>query len=203
MPEEKKETLFEISGQYRDSAKAAFDEELSEEQRAIAFRKLIESDGKINDKVNSYLWIIQEKVSLANARKEQAARMKALADKSKKEADRMEEYLLAKLIEMGILEVETDQFHLKVVNKGGVQPLVIIDEDKIPEEFFHYPPQLDKKKVKQRLEDEEKLMAAIDKGEVDYDELTEEYQALVDDVREGRSISQWARLEPRGKRLKY
>jgi hypothetical protein len=89
--------------------------------------------GKITQKADNIVALVRQIEGMAELRAAEAKRMKTLADADSKRADRLRDYLLRHLVEIGVEHVETARFRIAVrQNPPAVQ---VVDADAVPEEF--------------------------------------------------------------------
>lgn len=84
---------------------------------------------------------------LKNAAKELETHAKALTNK----ADKLKERLMEGMIAMDKEVINTEHFTIKVMGKGGIQPLVIDKPDEIPESFYKVVYEVDNDKIREFL----------------------------------------------------
>lgn len=114
---------FDQHGEDSPEAEAAFREHAS--ALAEAF------DSKADD----YAALIRVCETRSEARRHEAARMKALADSDEVLSSRLRETMRAAMEATGRVRVDTPRFRLAVRTNGGKIPVVIEDEAALPAEF--------------------------------------------------------------------
>ena len=82
-------------------------------------------DAALEDKAEGYASVIQELALRAKARKDEAARIRALAEADEAVADRLKRRLKEAMEATGKTKIDTPRFKLSVAGNGGKQPLVI------------------------------------------------------------------------------
>ena len=91
---------------------------------------------ELADKVDRYLVLIAEKTAIAKARKEEAARLAALAKEDENLAKRLKTTLQAFLESRGMTKMETPRHKLAIAKNGGKAPVMLRVEPKdLPSEF--------------------------------------------------------------------
>lgn len=108
----------------------------NDEQREALMKELHDMELAKEDKFDGYIYKIKSLLALADARKAEAARMKSLADATKKKADNLEAFLLEFMQKRGIHEVATSKHQIKVVKKGGKPKVELLcPDEEVPEGF--------------------------------------------------------------------
>jgi hypothetical protein len=93
-------------------------------------------DAALEDRAEAYASVIQELALRAKARKDEAARIRALAEADEAVADRLKKRLKEAMETTGKQVIDTPRFKLSVAGNGGKQPLVIeTPVDDLPAEF--------------------------------------------------------------------
>lgn len=120
-------TLYELT-QERAALYALLNElegELTEENEEAIDQWLRESKELLQQKVDAYCVVIQEKIAQGEARKKEAERLAALAVSDLSSAKRLKQRLLHFLKENDTPKMETPRFKLRVSKNGGVQKLLL------------------------------------------------------------------------------
>lgn len=91
--------------------------------------------GAFEAKADDYAALVRVCETRAAARREEAERMKKLADDDERLAERLRSTLLDAMQVTGLQKVETEHFRLAVRRNGGKIPVVIQDEASIPVEY--------------------------------------------------------------------
>jgi hypothetical protein len=93
-------------------------------------------DAALEDRAEAYASVIQELALRAKARKDEAARIRALAEADEAVADRLKRRLKEAMEATGKHRIDGVRFKLSVAANGGKQPLVIeTPVDDLPSEF--------------------------------------------------------------------
>ena len=93
-------------------------------------------DAALDDKAEGYASVIQELALRAKARKDEAARIRALAEADEAVADRLKKRLKEAMESTGKTKIDGLKFKLSVAANGGKQPLIIDGSaDDLPPEF--------------------------------------------------------------------
>ena len=112
-------------------------------------------DAALEDKAEGYASVIQELALRAKARKDEAARIRALAEADEAVADRLKKRLKEAMEATGKTKIDGLKFKLSVAANGGKQPLVIeAPVDDLPAEF----------KVVKHEPNKEAIRAALEAG---------------------------------------
>jgi hypothetical protein len=114
--------LFEVGGDVTD-----------EEADAAITAWLRESDGALRDKLDAYGAVIREREGLAKLRKDEADRLRALAQTDANTVSRLKARLQYFFESEGIEKIETDRFKFGLANNGGALPVVVkVDARELP-----------------------------------------------------------------------
>lgn len=108
--------------------------DITEEEAAAAIDAwLAEADAPLKVKLDGYGSVIRERELKAAARKEEAARIAALAQTDANIAKRLKERLQWFFQEEGIEKMETDRFKFTLANNGGKAPILVsVPVDQLP-----------------------------------------------------------------------
>ena len=127
-------SLYELSGQYVQVFNALADSEMDELTISDTLEGL---EGEISDKCINMAAFIRNLCASSESIKQAES---AMADRRKaieKKADRIESYLLANMIKVGVLKVESPYFVVSVKNNP---PSVVLDDVAIlPADYWRYP----------------------------------------------------------------
>jgi len=133
--------LTEMGGDISDPAvAAAIDEWIDEIQR------------NIEKGTDRYVGLIREMELRAEARTNEAKRLKELASIDENAASRLRDRLKQFYDANSISKVKTERFNVTVQKNGGKAPLELIDMAQVPEQFIEWQPALDKEKVRTAIE---------------------------------------------------
>ena len=121
---------------------------------------LTDSEGLFDSKVESYCGVIGELEALAEARKVEAARIKALQVKTEARIRSMRDALKSSFQNLGVERLETTRYRVRLQRPGGLAPLILEDSEPIPSEFCRLVQQADKEKIRAALTAGEVLMFA-------------------------------------------
>lgn len=114
---------FDTFGHGSDEAAAAIAEHTSE---------LIES---FDEKVDDYAALIRSCETRAAGRMDESARMRKLAQDDESLAIRLRLAVMTAMRQTGQPKVQTARFSLSVVRNGGAIPVIISNEEELPEQF--------------------------------------------------------------------
>ena len=142
----------ELAGLIDLAERCANDEEMS---LAVA-EHTAAIDEALEAKAEDYASLVKSLEARAAARKEEAARITALAKSDAALADRLKLALRESMTRTGRLKINTNRFRLSVVANGGKIPIVIDDESSIPELYTQM-------QVSYTI-DKEAIRSAIDAG---------------------------------------
>ena len=142
-------TLYQITGEYLNLLDMADEED-------EAFLDTLESiQGEIEEKAESYVVVMKEMdASIAKY----DAEIKRLTDRMNtisNHKDEMKRKLFFAMIEMGVEEIKTEHFKLKICNNGGQLPMKVTGD--VPNNFQKVILEPDNKKIREALEKGENL----------------------------------------------
>ena len=166
--------LFDLTNASLDLRNLADCEELDEQTRFALRGQLQRADGEWESKAESYASIIREIEARADARNAESLRISALAASDSARALALKGILMEAMEYLGKPKLETTRFRISIVGNGGKQPITMLD-DNIPAEFMRVPEPVPVEPVPDMVRIREAL--------------------------EGGELLDFARLEPRGKRL--
>ncbi len=151
---QKRRTLYDI-GEDMAAIDALLNElggDVTDEQVDAALTAwMAEASTALATKVDGYLMLVRERQQTAAMRKEEAARLNALATVDANSADRLKERLHQFMVEKNILKIETDHFKVTLAKNGGKAPLVL-NEDQVPIGFKRMQWTIDKDAIRDALE---------------------------------------------------
>jgi len=114
---------------------------------------------EMNERVNSYLWVIRKQKQLAEYRAVEGKRLRELAEQSENLAKRLEGQLLNFMDSHNLNKLETKDF--KVSPRHASQEPLIVDEDfpldQVPEEFVVVSRVVNRKLVKEAIKGGQQL----------------------------------------------
>lgn len=126
-----------------------------------ALTRLLDLTSQRADKVNAYCSLIRELELRAQARLEEAERLREAADRASALRSDLHDRLLLAMKTMDIQKVETTLFTVTRAKNGGKAPLVI-DEAAVPDEYVVLveSAKIDKERIREELEKGAKLSFA-------------------------------------------
>lgn len=128
------------------------DDEMSDEEKDMAIRQHAETLGDVREAVLALAEAAMAAKAIGEARREEAARIKALADQATGAAERSKRIIMDLMTVAGIQKVEGVSCKVSIAANGGVLPLVILDESAIPEDFWINVPKIDNSRVRNAIE---------------------------------------------------
>lgn len=147
--------LYQLTNNYETVLNMLYDED-ADEQMILDTLEAIE--GEIEDKANNYAKIIKELEAKQNARKEEAKRLTESAKVFENRVKALKSNLFNSMKSTGKTKFATDLFSFNIAKNGGKQTLTI-DGD-VPEEYTKTVIENDTDKIRQALENGEKLTFA-------------------------------------------
>lgn len=147
-------TLYEITGEYCALLEYADSTDEADEQ---VFLDTLESvRGELEVKADSYAAVITEINAEIEKFNAELKRLAARRDAMKNNVRRMKEMMLEAMEVMGVKEIPTQHFKLKVQGNGGPRPMEV-DTDKVPDSFQKVIYEPDTDKIRKALENGEEL----------------------------------------------
>lgn len=167
---EKKRSLYDISADYADFDSLIEsidpDEITPEQQEALdAYYKTLSEER--DAKLDNYGGLIKDIEARGNARKEEAARIEALADADLAKVKLLKGRLLGFFQVNKITSaIQTLRFKFARQNNGGVAPLIIEKEYEdnpvtLPEQFVKMVPEIDREALRKALDGEDEELKAL------------------------------------------
>ena len=147
--------LYQLTNNYETVLNMLYDED-ADEQMILDTLEAIE--GEIEDKANNYAKIIKELEAKQNARKEEAKRLTESAKVFENRVKALKNNLFNSMKATGKTKFATDLFSFNIAKNGGKQTLTIDGE--VPEEYTKAVIENDTDKIRQALENGEKLIFA-------------------------------------------
>ena len=147
--------LYQLTNNYETVLNMLYDED-ADEQMILDTLEAIE--GEIEDKADNYAKIIKELEVKQNARKEEAKRLTESAKVFENRVKALKSNLFNSMKATGKTKFATDLFSFIIAKNGGKQTLTIDGE--VPEEYTKAVIENDTDKIRQALENGEKLTFA-------------------------------------------
>ena len=147
--------LYQLTNNYETVLNMLYDED-ADEQMILDTLEAIE--GEIEDKADNYAKIIKELEAKQNARKEEAKRLTESAKVLENRVKALKSNLFNSMKASGKTKFATDLFSFNIAKNGGKQTLTIDGE--VPEEYTKAVIENDTDKIRQALENGEKLTFA-------------------------------------------
>lgn len=144
--------LYQLTNNYETVLNMLYDED-ADEQMILDTLEAIE--GEIEDKADNYAKIIKELEAKQNARKEEAKRLTESAKVLENRVKALKSNLFNSMKATGKTKFATDLFSFNIAKNGGKQTLIIDGE--VPEEYTKAVIENDTDKIRQALENGEKL----------------------------------------------
>jgi hypothetical protein len=122
-------SLYAITNEISDIIDALLEGGQTEADANAALEEHLASlDTALEQKSEAYASVIQDLSIRAKARKDEAARIRALAEADEAVADRLKQRLKEAMESVGRLKLDTPRFKLVVAGNGGRQPLEVAVE---------------------------------------------------------------------------
>ena len=122
------------------------------------FRDTLEAVlGSIDKKADDYCYVLSEIEGNADTVAKEINRLKVIEDRLLATRDRMKKALKDSMEATGRKEIQTDLHKIKIVNNGGLQPLIIPNEGDVPDSYRKIITQPDKDKIRAALKEGKEL----------------------------------------------
>lgn len=142
-------TLYDLADVYRQFLWAMEEDELDED----AIKDTLEAlDGAFEDKADNYAVIMQTLQNDVDAIDKEMARLKARRDALKNNKERLKEYLENAMRQIGKTKFKTQRFSFGIQKNGGKLPVIIDNENALPERFKVYSWKVDTDGLRSYLE---------------------------------------------------
>lgn len=157
-------TLYEITGEAA-ALQAAFDEAETPEEMEQA---LASYDGVMTDldqKAEGYAKLIQNWRAEAKALRDEERRLAARRRARENGIERLTECMKSSMDFLGIRSLSAGIFKLSIAKNGGKSPVVIDDENAIPDEYFEITRTVNKDKLREAMEVDGEIIDGAHIGE--------------------------------------
>ena len=140
--------------------------ELTDEEAEQAIDEwLAETNASLENKVDSYCWLIREFEGRADVREQAAKALKAIAATDGNQAERLKARLKKYLEMCGVLKLETPHFKLNIQNNGGSLPLIVppaweAEPASAPEAFHKVNIELNTTAIREAIRNDEEAHGA-------------------------------------------
>ena len=140
-------TLYELTGQYLELLEMLENDDGTEEQ---VIRDTLEGiDGELEIKADNYAKIIRELSEEAKKFEAEKKRLEARQTTLENRVKLLKDNLFFAMKETGKTKFKTDLFSFGIQKNGGVQPMELIPDIPIPEEYCRMEP--DNTKIREAL----------------------------------------------------
>ena len=150
-------TLYEITGDYLRLL------EMLEEEEDIDPQVLADTlegiDGEFEIKADGYARVLKELTAEANKYDAEIQRMTERRDSLNNRSKMLKQHLYDSMKAIGKLKFKTDLFSFGIRKNGGLQPMEILSDVEIPEEYYKKEP--DNTKIRKELENGAELPFAV------------------------------------------
>lgn len=143
--------LFNIVGEFNELYQMATSEE---EQAEQVFIDTLESlKGELTQKAAGYVAVMNRLDMEMKKAEEIEKRYKAIKESRKNAIQRMKDACLWACDELGVKEIDAGDVKIKVKNNGGQLPLIIDDEQNVPQNLCKITIEPDKALIREYLKD--------------------------------------------------
>lgn len=150
-------TLYEITGDYMRLLEMFEEDEEIDEQ---TFKDTLESiEGEFEDKADNYAKIIRELNAESEKFKAEIKRMTARMNAISNNSERLKKHLFERMKTTKKLNFKTDLFSFGIQKNGGIQPMDILPDVEIPDEYCKKEP--DNAKIREALNNGAELPFAV------------------------------------------
>lgn len=157
-------TLYEITGDYLGILNMLEDEENLDPQ---AFQDTLDGiDGEFEDKADGYARVMKELNAEAKKYEAEIQRMTARMDALNNRSKMLKQHLYDSMKATGKIKFKTDLFSFGIQKNGGVQPLELMPDVEVPDEYCRKEP--DNAKIREALKNGMELPFAVLKERGDH-----------------------------------
>lgn len=140
-------TLYELTGQYLDLLEMLEEDDGTDEQ---VIRDTLEGiDGELEIKADNYAKIIRELSEEAKKFESEKKRLEARQITLENRVKMLKDDLFRAMKETGKTKFKTDLFSFGIQKNGGMQPIEIVPDATVPEEYCRMEP--DSAKIREAL----------------------------------------------------
>lgn len=157
-------SLYEITGEYLQLLEMLEDADNLEEQ---VIKDTLEGiEGELEIKADGYARIIRELDAEAQKYEDEMKRLEARSSTLRNRSCVLKEHLYNSMKVTGKLKFKTDLFSFGIQKNGGVQPMEIVQDAVIPDEYLKKEP--DNGKIREALKEGKELPFAVLKERGDH-----------------------------------
>lgn len=150
-------TLYEITGDYLRLLEMLEEDESIDEQ---AFKDTLDGiEGEFEIKADGYARVLKELNAQALKFKAEIERMTAKMNAITNNSEKLKQHLYNSMKATGKLKFKTDLFSFGIQKNGGLQPMEIVPDVEIPDEYCRKEP--DNTKIRDALKDGKELPFAV------------------------------------------
>lgn len=149
-------TLYDLQGKYASLLELAEDGTTDPEVLADTMDSIVDA---INDKAEGYAQVIRQIKADIEANKKERDRFEARIKSYQSNLSTISQRLVEAMNETNQRKIKTPLFTISVAKNGGKQPLSI-DQDNLQADVFKIKREPDTDKIRERLEDGEKVLGA-------------------------------------------
>lgn len=157
-------TLYEITGDYLRLLEMLEEDENIDPQAVADTLDGIEGEFEI--KADGYARVMKELMAEAGKYDAEIQRMTARRDSLNNRGKMLKQHLYESMKSIGKLKFKTDLFSFGIQKNGGVQPIEIIPDVEIPDDYCRKEP--DNAKIREALKNGEELPFAVLKDRGDH-----------------------------------
>lgn len=150
-------TLYEITGDYLRLLEMLEEEENIDQQ---AFKDTLEGiEGEFEIKADGYARVLKELAAESGKYDAEIQRMTARRDSLNNRSKMLKQHLYESMKATGKTKFKTDLFSFGIQKNGGLQPMEIVPEMEIPDEYCRKEP--DNTKIREALKNGAELPFAV------------------------------------------
>lgn len=150
-------TLYEITGEYLQLLEML--EEADELEEQVIKDTLEGIEGELEIKADGYARIIKEVEAEAKKYEDEMKRLEARCSTLRNRGRILKDHLYSSMKQTGKLKFKTDLFSFGIQKNGGLQPLKIIPDTEIPDEYLKKEP--DNSRIREAIKEGKKLPFAV------------------------------------------
>lgn len=153
------ESLINLVGEFKTLLDLSASADPEDEQ---IFADTLEAiKGEIESKTDGIAIVRMNMVARSEMVAKEINRLRAVEDAINNHIKRLDNYTKMCMEDLGVKEIKSDLHKIKIVGNGGLQPLIIPDEGKVPESYLKVTYSPDKDKIRAALKEGKELEFAF------------------------------------------
>jgi hypothetical protein len=152
--------LYELMGDFEALQSAMDNEGVSDEELTTLLDAVDEAKGSLRDKLDNICRLLRnvdgDVDKFKNEERRIGARRKAMENKK----ERVREWVKSTMDVLAVDKMKTDIFEVSIV--AGAERVIVVDEEKVPEEYLRVKTTVDIAKVKQAYKQDGEIVPGCD-----------------------------------------